>query len=375
MGSDLYYPCLLGGGEKRMYEIANRLAEKHEIHILTRRLEGLPNYELHRGVHIHRVFVPSGRVKLESPTDGSAFMMTCAVKGIKLGDFDIYAPQQFFPIPPLWLIAKARKRPIIPTIHDVYRDTWLQKYGSKGCLMSIFEKIMLKLPYNKIITVSNSSKSKLIGCGVPSEKIEVIPNGVDLEEFDRVRAKKSEKPRIIYVGRLIGYKHVDDLILAFSKLDLDAELYIVGDGPERKKLEFLAKKYVTKNKVVFTGFVDEKRKIELIKSSHVLVLPSTTEGFGIVLIEAMAAKTPVIAADIPALQELVGDENGLLFEPRNIDELCDKLKYLLRNEDLSKRFAENGYELVKKKFCWDEITKRVEVLFEEISQINQKPQT
>jgi glycosyltransferase involved in cell wall biosynthesis len=293
--------------------------------------------------------------------------MTCAVKGIKLEDFDIYAPQQFFPIPPLWLIARARKRPIIPTIHDVYRDTWLQKYGSKGCLMSIFEKIMLKLPYNKIITVSNSSKSKLIGCGVPSEKIEVIPNGVDLEEFDRVRAKKSEKPRIIYVGRLIGYKHVDDLILAFSKLDLDAELYIVGDGPERKKLESLAKKYVN-GRIVFTGFVDDERKIELIKSSHVLVLPSTTEGFGIVLIEAMAARTPVIAANIPALKELIGNEEfGLLFEPRNVGELANKLKYLLENTRLAREFSRKGYEFVKREFCWDEIAKKTETLFSEIS--------
>jgi len=368
MASDLYYPYLLGGGEKRMYEIANRLANKHEIHLLTRKFRGLPDYELHRGVHIHRVFVPSGKVKLESPTDGSAFMMSSAVKGMKLGNFDIYAPQQFFPIPPLWLIAKARKRPIIPTIHDVYRDTWLQKYGSKGCLMSIFEKIMLKLPYNKIITVSNSSKSKLIDCGVPSEKIEVIPNGVDLEEFNRVRVKKSEKPRIIYVGRLIGYKHVDDLILAFSKLDLDAELYIVGDGPERNKLEFLAKKHVAKNRVVFTGFVDEKRKIELIKSSHVLVLPSTTEGFGIVLIEAMAAKTPVIATNIPAPRELLGNEDfGLLFEPRNVEELARKLKYLLENTRANRKFSRKGYELVKKEFCWDEIAEKTEALFNKIA--------
>jgi 1,4-alpha-glucan branching enzyme len=74
MASDLFHPFLLGGGEARMYETARRLARKHEIHILTRRFKGLPSYEVHEGIHIHRVFVPSTGVRLESPTDGTAFM-------------------------------------------------------------------------------------------------------------------------------------------------------------------------------------------------------------------------------------------------------------------------------------------------------------
>ena len=70
MASDLFHPFLLGGGEKRMYEIARRLAKKHEIHVLTRRFRGLPGYEVHEGVHIHRVFVPSAGIKIESFVDG-----------------------------------------------------------------------------------------------------------------------------------------------------------------------------------------------------------------------------------------------------------------------------------------------------------------
>jgi len=351
-----------------MYEIARRLAKKHEIHLLTRKFKGLPSYEVCEDVYVHRIFIPSSRVKLESPSDGSAFMVGSLIKGVKLGDFDIYAPQQFFPIPPLWLMAKARKKPIIATIHDIYRETWLQKYGIKGCLMSLFEEIMLKLPYSKIITVSNSSKKKLVDSGLSEDKIEVIPNGVNLEEFDKVKIEKSRKPRVIYVGRLIGYKHVDDLLLAFSKLNLDAELYIVGDGPERRNLEFLATKLGIKHKVTFTGFVNERRKIELLKSSHVLVLPSTTEGFGIVLIEAMAARTPVIATDIPPLRELIKEEEtGLLFAPRKVEELKTKLEHLLKNTELSKRLSLRGYELVKRSFCWDEIAKKVEELFKKAS--------
>ncbi len=347
-----------------MYETARRLAKKHEIHVLTRRFKGLPSHEVHEGVHVHRVFVPSAGIKLESPADGSAFMAGALLKGLNLGDFDLYAPQQFFPIFPLWLIAKAKRKPLVATIHDVYRETWLQKYGLKGYLMTGFERMMLKLPYAKIITVSNSSKKKLIENGVPEHKIEIIPNGVDVERYDVVKVQKSERPRVIYVGRLIGYKHVDDLLVALSKLDFDVELYIVGEGPERKNLEALRRELKIDHKVTFTGFVDERKKIELLKSSHVLVLPSSTEGFGIAVIESMAAGTPTIAADIPALREVTrGGEVGLLFIPRNVDELAMKLKGLLKNEKLQRELAEKGYKHVKAKFAWDTIAEKVERVF------------
>jgi glycosyltransferase involved in cell wall biosynthesis len=367
MASDLYYPFLLGGGETRMYETARRLVEKHEIHVLTRRFKGLPSYEVHEGVHIHRVFVPSAGIKLESPSDGSAFMAGALLKGLNLGDFDLYAPQQFFPIFPLWLIAKAKRKPLVATIHDVYRETWLQKYGFKGCLMAAFEGAMLKLPYTKIITVSSSSKKKLIESGVPEHRIEIIPNGVDVGKYDEVKAEKSDRPRVIYVGRLIGYKHVDDLLVAFSRLDLDAELYIVGEGPEKQNLEGLARDLGIENRVVFTGFVNERKKIELLKSSWALVLPSTTEGFGIALIEAMAARTSVLATDIPALRELVEDgENGLLFKPRDINELKTKLELLLKDKGLQDKFSRGGYDLVRREFIWDRVAERNEEVYKSL---------
>jgi len=364
MASDLYYPYLLGGGERRMYEIARRLAKKHEIHVLTRRFKGLPSYEVHGGVHIHRIFVPSGKIKLESPLDGSAFMAGALLKGLNLTGFDIYAPQQFFPIFPLWLVAKVKQKPLIVTIHDVYQETWLQKYGLKGCLMAAFEKVMLKLSYNKVITVSNSAMQKLMNSGISKEVMEIIPNGVELEKYDKIKVKKSDKPRVIYIGRLIRYKHVDDLLVAFSKLNLDAELYIVGDGPERKNLEAMAEKLKIDKKTTFTGFVNEQKKIELLKSSHVLVLPSSTEGFGIVVIEAWASRTAVIVSNIPALQELVNEgRTGLVFSLGEVDDLRNKLEQVLKDKNLQNEIANNGYNLVKEKFNWKNVADEIEKIF------------
>lgn len=362
IGSDYFYPILPGGGERRMYEIGRRLAKNNEVHVITRRLENLPSYEMRENMHIHRVYVPIKRGTLEKFINGLFFMAGSFFKALDLGKFDIYAPQHFFPVAPIWICSKLLGTPIVVTIHDVfYTREWIQQYGSKGLLMSIFEKTSLKIPYTKVITVSNSSKEKLVADGVPEEMIEVIPNGVDLALFDKVRAEKAERPRVIYVGRLIEYKHVDELLMAFSKLNLDAELYIVGVGSERKKLEELARRLGIGDRTIFTGFVDDVQKIELLKSSHVHVLPSTVEGFGIAVVEAMAAEVPTLSADIPALREVAeGGEAGLLFTPRNVDELRAKLELLLKDEKLREELAKKGYKLVKEKYSWDEIAKKVE---------------
>ncbi|MBA7595828.1 Glycogen synthase [subsurface metagenome] len=368
MFSDYFYPLPLGGGERRMYEIAKRLAKKHEVHVIMRRLAGLASHEKHEGIYIHRVFVPSKGIALESPINGLFFIIASFPKSLRLGNFDVYAPQQFFPLLPAWAASKVKRTPILATIHDVYSSGWIQRYGLRGRLMALFEQITLRLPYTKVTTVSNTSREKLVASRIPREKIEIIPNGVDLEMFDHVSIEKSGRPRIIYVGRLIGYKHVDDLLVAFSRLDLDVELYIVGEGPERKNLEALAKKLKVDHNVTFTGFVDERKKIELLKSSHVLVLPSSTEGFGIAVIEAWASRSAVIVSDIPALHELAEEgKAGLLFKLGDIEDLGAKLKQVLKDKSLQSKLSQNGYDLVREKFAWDKVAGEVEKTFRGIA--------
>lgn len=365
IASDYFYPHLFGGGEKEVYEIAKRLSKDHEVHVITRKLKGLAGYEKHEGLHIHRVFIPSKKMDPPSPIDTLLFIVGSFFKSLRLGDFDIYCPSHYSPVPPLWASSKVKRRSIATTVYDIYSDIWVQKYGKiRGHLTKLFERTLLNLSCTKVLTISNSTKRKLAAVGIPEKKIEIIYCGVNINKFDQVKAKKSDIPRIIYLGRLIWYKHVDDLLRAFSKLDFDVELYAVGEGPEKEALKNLAKSLGVQNRVHLTGFVDEKKKIELLKSAHVLVLPSTAEGFGIVLIEAMAAGTPVLAADIPALRELIKDEQaGLLFAPRDIDELKTKLELVLKDGDLRARLSENGYDLVRRRFTWDKVAERVRVIF------------
>jgi glycosyltransferase involved in cell wall biosynthesis len=364
MVSDYFHPYLLGGGERRMYEIAKRLAKRHEVHVVTRRLGSAPAYERHEGIHIHRVFTPSRKPALESFVDGLCFMLAAFFKVLRLGDFDWYAPQQFFPLVPIWVASRVKGRPIVATIHDVYGGRWIENYGLRSCPMILFEHISLRLPYSKIVTISKASKGKLVASKVPEWRIEIIPNGVDLAAFNGVKVEKSRKPRVIYVGRLIGYKHIDDLLRAFSGLDLDAELYVVGEGPERKRLEGLVEELGLRERVTFTGFVDERRKMEFLKSSWALVLPSSIEGFGIVVVEAWASHTAVVVSDIPALGALVEDgKTGLIFKLRDVKGLKEKLERMLRDEGLRERLSKEGYELVKRIFDWNKVAAETELIF------------
>ena len=370
MASDLFYPYILGGGERQMYEVAKRLARKHEVHVITRKLGKSASYERHEGIHIHRIRVPSKGIALESPINGLFFMIRAFFKSMRLGEFDVYAPQQFFPIPPIWLKSRIRGKPIVTTIHDVYRDVWLERYGVRGHLMALFERMMLKLPSARIITVSNSTKKKLLESGVPENVIKIIPNGINIDEYDKIKVRKSAKPRIIYLGRLFWSKNIGDLIIAFSKLDFDAELFIVGGGPERRNLENLAKKLGVKDRVFFTGFVDDKKMVELIKSSWVLVLPSSAEGFGIAVIEAWASRTAVVVSDIPALRELVETgKTGLLFKLRDVDGLRRTLEQVLKDESFRNKINESGHELVKEKFTWNKVAFKVEKCFRDVARL------
>jgi len=166
----------------------------------------------------------------------------------------------------------------------------------------------------------------------------------------------------------VRYKHVDHLLHAFSRLSTDSELLIVGDGPEKPYLQALAKKLGIQERVRFEGFVPEQKKIKLLKSSHVLVLPSSTEGFGIVVLEAWASQTVPVVSDIPALKELVQDgKTGLLFRLGDVEELSRKIGRALEDPMLRRRITKKAFKLVQDKFSWDGVASQMDALLRSVS--------
>ena len=193
---------------------------------------------------------------------------------------------------------------------------------------------------------------------------EIVPNGIRLETFDRhLLGLNGEKcaHQVLFVGRLSSVKGVDDLIKA-AKIVLsqigDATFFIVGDGEERERLKKLAKGY--EDRIKFCGHVSRDALLQLYTSSSALVLPSFTrlEAFGLVLLEAMACETPVIASRIPGVLDVVG-EGGLLVKPRDPSSLADAILEVLENPTNARSMGKNGRRRVEQKYDWKIIAQQI----------------
>ncbi|MGZ7208618.1 MAG: glycosyltransferase family 4 protein [Methanobacterium sp.] len=361
--SDFFVSHYNGGGERRYFEIAKRLVERgYHVDVICMKIEGVDNNELIEGINIHHI-----GPKIKDPPYRNAFnfihFIISAYLWILKKNYDLIDTQTFVPLLPGFLGARIKRIPVIGTIHDVSSgegDQWL--IHSK--LASFFEKFLLRLPFDQIITVSDATKNSLVQkYGVKSRRIKVIPNGVDLKLVDSISKEEKEKDSVIYVGRLAPHKHVDDLINAINSLKKDFKdlnLKIIGEGTQKDNLIKLVNNLNLNGRVDFLSNIEYSEVIRNMKNSAILVLPSTREGFGMVLVEANACNLPVIAYNSGGVVEVIEDKkNGFLVEPRNNNELIQKIRFLLQNEDIAREMGVYGRKKAEKLFNWDKIVDRI----------------
>ena len=361
--SDFFIPHYNGGGERRYYEIARRMVEKgHSVDLVCMRIQGVNSREIIDGINIHHIGPAIRKPPYRNVFDFIYFILS-AFWWIISHDYDVIDAQTYVPLVPGFFAAKIKGKKVIGTIHDASsseQDQWLILSG----LASIFEKILVKLPFNKIITVSKSTKKALIeNYHVNPERIQVVHNGVDLEWIDSLEIDEKYENSIIYVGRLAPHKHVDDLIrsVKFLKEGLpNIKLRIVGDGVERESLIKLVKDFKLDKNIEFLGEIDYTDVILEMKKSNVLALPSTREGFGMVLAEAGACRIPVVTYNVGGVVEVVEDgKNGFLVEPRDIRAMTEKIHFLISSNNSMKEMGDYGYRKVNSLFQWDKIVQHI----------------
>lgn len=220
------------------------------------------------------------------------------------------------------------------------------------------------------LAVSQSTKEELLRRGIPGEKIKVIYCGIDHQLYRvNLDLKKDPVPTILYLGRLKKYKSTDLLLKALPlimKKVSDVRLVIVGEGDYKSELQNLTRNLGLENRVIFTGFVDEKTKVEWFHRAWVSVYPSIKEGWGLTNIEANACGTPAIASNVPGLRESVlPGKTGFLFEYGNIQDLADKIIRIIIDKELIDRLSQEGI-LWASNFSWDKVTEEVEKLLQDI---------
>jgi len=315
---DAVYPYVVGGAERRIYEVGKRLvAEGYEVHLYGMRYWDGPRRITQDGMTLHGIcrayplYTKSGRRSL---LQALIFGVSCLqLIGARFDVIDCCG----FPYLSLWsarLATALRRKPLYSTWHEVWgKDYWRQYLGVLGWVGHCVESMASTLPHC-IVAVSPHTAERLRIIR-PGKRISVVANGVDLAAIDRVTPEPTLSD-VIYVGRLMDYKGVDVLLEAIAILasrGTRLRVTIVGDGPKRGQLERLAEHLGIRDAVSFVGFLRHfERVYGFIKAARLLVLPSRREGFGVVVVEANACGRPVVTVDMPdnAAANLVTRRNG-----------------------------------------------------------------
>ena len=221
---------------------------------------------------------------------------------------------------------------------------------------------------NEITVVSSYIKERLINVvsssqrRVLNDKLKIIPMGVHVELYQKetnVNHLKSNynilsKFSLLFIGRLAEKKGVKFLIKAMAKISLinkDVTLIICGDGPLRKELEQQVNDIKLGDFVRFTGYIADNEKLDYLKLSDILIVPSIvtesgdTEGLPVVILEGLAAGKPIIASDVSGVKDVIMDGvNGFLVEQKNTEQIVDKVLRLLSNTELMAKVSKRGID-------------------------------
>lgn len=245
-------------------------------------------------------------------------------------------------------------------ICEVANQLWIKMFGRFfGTLGRLAEHFYLKSIYKDVpfMAISNSTKKELVDEGVPGKNITVLPMGLSIEK--NIRSYKREKiPTLIFVGRLSPAKGIEDAILAVKALGNKVKgikLWILGQG--EKKYESHLKKMVIKlgirNKVIFFGFVSNKKKFELLSKSHILLAPSMKEGWGLTVPEAGLMGTPAIGYDVEGLREVIkNNKTGYLTQKNTHKDLVFYVYKALNDRKEYKKISEAARRL-SQSYSWE----------------------
>ena len=366
-----YPPRIVGGIARVVHDLSKRLIKDgHEVHVVTYKEGNVSEYENDKGVHVHRV-----NNYMINPNNFIDWIMQLNFNMIakanelieKEGKFDVIHAHD-------WLVTYAAKTlknsyniPIVATIHatEAGRNSGIhdevQRYINDTEWLLTYEA-------SEVLVNSNYMKNELQRLfGLPFEKINVVPNGINMTAFNGVErdydfrrqyAADNEKI-ILFLGRLVYEKGVQHLIAAMPKILAnyhDSKLIIAGKGGMLDELRQQVNYLNIGHKVYFTGYLDAKKVCKMYKAADISVFPSTYEPFGIVALEAMLAGVPTVVSDIGGLDEIVEHRvNGMKSYAGNPNSLADSILNLLYDPQLCANVVKQARIKVKNEYNWNKI--------------------
>ncbi len=360
------FPPLGGGSSPVTLQLGRELVRLgHQVDVVTMAGRGLPGREIVEGMQVLRL--PALRLRREKSTTPEmlTFLVSALLRlpGIaRRGNYDLNHTHFIFPTGPaaLWL-KKRTGLPYLVTSHgsDVpgYNP---DRFGLQHKILAPLWRSVVRGAER--ITTPSSDHGNLVLRAAPWARVEAVPNGIDPEEF---RPDRPRKKVILGAGRLFPRKNYALLVRALEGLDPSWEVVLAGEGPERPRLEALARE--KKVRLTVTGWLDRKspRLKELYETSAIFVLPSLKESFGMVVAEAMAAGMAVVTTREGGPAEVAG-EAGILVPAGDLQALRRAVLGLVENEAARRDMASRARERALARFAWPVVARRFLELYEEI---------
>lgn len=378
-----YPPRIVGGIARVVHDLSHRLVKDgHEVIVVTYRDANIPNladYENDKGVEVYRI-----ENYMITPNNFTDWVMQLNFNLIakateiinKKGKIDVIHAHDWLVTYAAKTLKQSYKIPLVATIHatEAGRNSGIhdevQRYINDTEWLLTYEA-------TDVIVNSNYMKNELQRLfGLPYDKINVIPNGVNLNlysgierdyNFRRMYAMDNEKI-ILYLGRLVYEKGIQNLISAMPKIlerYNDAKLVVAGKGGMIDELRNQVRSMGFQNKVYFTGYLDSESVQKMYKCADVAVFPSTYEPFGIVALESMLSGTPTVVSDVGGLNEIVEHGiDGMKSYAGNPNSIADSVLALLFDQQLCDNISKNAKNKVKNNYNWNKIAQDTHYVYE-----------
>ncbi len=374
------YPRWKGDEEPPfVHELSRRLCGKFDMHVLAPHAPGSKASEMLDGVYVHRFrYAPDwleilayrggilANLKKSPWVIGLApfFLLTqlaAAVRLITSRHIQVIHAHWLFPQGLIALFSRALARRRVKVLCTSHGG---DLYGLKGPVFKRIKRIVAA-GCDHLTVVSQSMHGDLVKLGIDSQKISVIPMGVDLQHRFIPPSDPPAAQMLLFVGRLVEKKGLRYLLEAIPKIAErfpQVHLTIVGDGPDRIGLEKISGQLGLRGRVEFLGALPNERLPCIYQRAGIVVFPSVVsgdgdrEGFGLVLVEAIGCGCVTVVTDLPAMMDIVQDgKTAIVVRQKRPNEIASAVIRILSNPKLKSSMVFEGRQHVIKNFDWESI--------------------
>jgi glycosyltransferase involved in cell wall biosynthesis len=364
--SDVIFPYHCGGREIRYHEVSRRLTGCADVHLYTMHWWDGPATRKEDAVTLHAISPLRSLYTHTRRSLRQAIVFAIGCFRLLSARFDVLEADHMplVQIPALWFVATVKRKRFVVTWHEVWGlSYWRQYLGWAGVIAWLLEEVSMRLP-DHIIAASSHTAQRLRASLGPRASITVAPNGIDL---DAVRAAYPDPAGtdLVVVSRLMSHKRISLLLEVVAYLHAQGQpvtCRIIGDGPERDDLLAQAQAENIDWAIDFRHDVREQKEVySLLKAAKVFVLPSTREGFGIAVLEALACGIPVVTtSDHDNLAQYLAERSskGVVCDP-TVPAIADAVQKLLARHGLSADDGIDGDDAWLAEYTWDATTDRL----------------